>query len=218
MERSSREWLVPLTGIAFFILLVVSFIIIGEPKDADHPPQEVAQWYLDNKDAAEIGAFVSVVAAGFLIFFGAYLRKVLDAAAGGRSMLAVLPLVGLAIVGVGAAIDNMLIFVAAEAADDIPAPEIQTIQAIWDNDFLPLFLGVLVFNWSVGLAVLQTGALPKWLGWLAIVAGVVSLAGPIGFFGALLAALWIIIASILLSMRARQATAPPPAAAAPPAA
>jgi Domain of unknown function (DUF4386) len=218
MQRSSREWLVPLTGIAFFILLVVSFIIIGEPKDADHPPQEVAQWYLDNKDAAEIGAFISVVAAGFLIFFGAYLRKVLDAAAGGRSMLAVLPLVGLAIVGVGAAIDNMLIFVAAEAADNIPAPEIQTIQAIWDNDFLPLFLGVLVFNWSVGIAVLQTGALPKWLGWLAIVAGVVSLAGPIGFFGALLAALWIIIASILLSMRARQATAPPPAAAAPPAA
>jgi uncharacterized protein DUF4386 len=219
MERSNREWLVPLvTGLGFFVLLIVSFIVIGEPKDADHPPQEIAQWYLDNKDAAEIGAFISVVAAGFLIFFGAYLRKVLDAAAGGRSMLAVLPLVGLAIVGVGAAIDNMLIFVAAEAAGDIPAPEIQTIQAIWDNDFLPLFLGVLVFNWSVGIAVLQTGALPKWLGWLAILAGVVSLAGPIGFFGALLAALWIIIASILLSMRARRAVAPPPAPAAPPAA
>ena len=219
MERSNREWLVPLvTGLGFFVLLIVSFIVIGEPKDADHPPQEIAQWYLDNKDAAEIGAFISVVAAALLIFFGAYLRKVLDAAAGGRSMLAVLPLIGLAIVGVGAAIDNMLIFVAAEAADDIPAPEIQTIQAIWDNDFLPLFLGVLVFNWSVGIAVLQTGALPKWLGWLAIVAGVVSLAGPIGFFGALLAALWILIASIMLSMRARQATAPPPAPAAPPAA
>jgi uncharacterized protein DUF4386 len=219
MERSNRQWLVPLvTGLGFFVLLIVSFIVIGEPKDADHPPQEIAQWYLDNKDAAEIGAFISVVAAALLIFFGAYLRKVLDAAAGGRSMLAVLPLIGLAIVGVGAAIDNMLIFVAAEAADDIPAPEIQTIQAIWDNDFLPLFLGVLVFNWSVGIAVLQTGALPKWLGWLAIVAGVVSLAGPIGFFGALLAALWILIASIMLSMRARQATAPPPAPAAPPAA
>jgi Domain of unknown function (DUF4386) len=219
MERSNREWLVPLvTGLGFFVLLIVSFIVIGEPKDADHPPQEIAQWYLDNKDAAEIGAFISVVAAALLIFFGAYLRKVLDAAAGGSSMLAVLPLIGLAIVGVGAAIDNMLIFVAAEAADDIPAPEIQTIQAIWDNDFLPLFLGVLVFNWSVGIAVLQTGALPKWLGWLAIVAGVVSLAGPIGFFGALLAALWILIASIMLSMRARQATAPPPAPAAPPAA
>jgi hypothetical protein len=219
MERSNRQWLVPLvTGLGFFVLLIVSFIVIGEPKDADHPPQEIAQWYLDNKDAAEIGAFISVVAAALLIFFGAYLRKVLDAAAGGSSMLAVLPLIGLAIVGVGAAIDNMLIFVAAEAADDIPAPEIQTIQAIWDNDFLPLFLGVLVFNWSVGIAVLQTGALPKWLGWLAIVAGVVSLAGPIGFFGALLAALWILIASIMLSMRARQATAPPPAPAAPPAA
>ena len=63
---------------------------------------------------------------------------------------------------------------------------------------------MLVFNWSVGLAVLRSGALPKWLGWSAIVFGVISLAGPIGFFGALGAALWIIIASIMLSMRARR--------------
>ena len=49
MERSNREWLVPLvTGLGFFVLLIVSFIVIGEPKDADHPPQEIAQWYLDN--------------------------------------------------------------------------------------------------------------------------------------------------------------------------
>ena len=45
-------------------------------------PQTVAQWYIDNKDAAEIGAFIGTVAAGFLIFFGAYLRKVLEAAEG----------------------------------------------------------------------------------------------------------------------------------------
>jgi hypothetical protein len=107
----------------------------------------------------------------------------------------------------------MLMFAAAEAADDIPAPEIQTIQAIWDNDFLPFLLGVLVFNWSVGLAVLRSGALPKWLGWWGIVFGVVTLAGPIGFFGAPGAALWILIASVMLSMRARRPTTAQPAAA-----
>ena len=103
------------------------------------------------------------MAAAFLIFFGAYLRKVLEPGAG--LMLAILPLIGIAIVAIGAAIDSMLMFAAAEAVDDIPAPEIQTIQAIWDNDFLPLILGVLVFNWSVGFAVLRSGALPKWMGW-----------------------------------------------------
>ena len=80
-------------------------------------------------------------------------------------MLSILPLIGIAIVAIGAAIDGMLMFAAAEAVDDIPAPEIQTIQAIWDNDFLPFLLGVIVFNWSVGFAVLRSGALPKWLGW-----------------------------------------------------
>ncbi len=216
MERSSREWLVPLTGIAFFVLLIVSFIVIGEPKDADHPPQEIANWYIDNKDAIEIGAFISVIAAAFLIFFAAYLRKVLVAAEGPGSMLPILVLIGLSIVGVGAAIDNMLLFATAEAADNIPAPEVQTIQAIWDNDFLPLFLGVVVFLWSAGISVLRSGALPKWVGWAAILFGVISLAGPIGFFGVLGAALWVLVVSVMLSLRARSAPAAPAAPAAPP--
>jgi hypothetical protein len=210
--RNSREWLVPLvTGLGFAVLLIISFIVSGDPKSADDGPAQVAQWYRDNKDSAEIGSFIGVVAGGFLIFFGAYLRKVFEPGAG--LMLAILPLIAVAIVAVGGAIDGMLMFAAAEAADDIPAPEIQTIQAIWDNDFLPFLLGVLVFNWSVGLAVLRSGALPKWLGWWGIVFGVITLAGPIGFIGAPGAALWILIASVMLSMQARRPTTAQPAAA-----
>jgi hypothetical protein len=215
MERSNREWLLPLTGIAFIVLLLVSFIIVGEPKDADNPPGEIAEWYLDNKDAAQVGAFIGVVAGAVLIFFAAYLRKVLAAAEGEPSMLPILVLVGLSIVAIGGAIDNMLLFASAEAADDISAPQIQTIQAIWDNDFFPLFLGLLVFLWSVGISVLRTGVLPRWMGWVAVVLGVLALAGPIGFFAALGAAIWILVASILLSLQARRpasAQPVPPAA------
>jgi|SRR5262245_25508249 len=200
MERSERAWVPLVTGLGFVVLLIIGMFITGEPKGADDGPAAVAQWYSDNKDAAEIGSFISAVAGGLLIFFGAYLRKVLEPGAG--LMLSILPLIGLAIVATGAAIDGMLMFAAAEAVGDVPAPEIQTIQAIWDNDFLPFLLGVLVFNWSVGFAVLRSGVLPKWMGWAAIVFGVVGLAGPIGFFGAAGAALWIIVASIMLSMRA----------------
>jgi hypothetical protein len=206
MERDSREWLVPLlTGLGFVVLLIVSFAIAGQPEDADNPPSEVAQWYQDNKDAAMIGAFIGTVAAVPLIFFGAYLRKVLEPAG---AMLSILPVIGVAIVGVGAAIDNMLLFAAAEAADTVPAEEVHVIQAIWDNDFLPFFLGIMVFNWSVGIAVLRSAVLPKWMGWLAIVGGVIALAGPIGFIGAFVALIWVVIASIMLSMRARRGATP----------
>jgi len=200
MERSDRAWVPLVTGLGFVVLLIVAMLVTGQPKSADDGPAEVAKWYSDNKDAAEIGSFIGVVAGGFLIFFGAYLRKVFEPGAG--TMLSILPLIGLAIVATGAAIDGMLMFAAAEAVNDVPPPEIQTIQAIWDNDFLPFLLGVLVFNWSVGFAVLRSGALPKWMGWAAIVFGVIGLAGPVGFVGAIGAALWIIVASIMLSMRA----------------
>ena len=207
MERSSREWLVPLLGVLFLVLLAVSFIIQGEPKDASHPAEEVKDWYLDNKDSAEISAFIGTVAAGVLIFYGAYLRRILSVGEGAGSMLPALVLVGVSIVAIGGSIDSMLQFATAERADDIPATSVQTIQAIWDNDWLPFFLGILVFLWSVGLSVLRTGVLPRWMGWVAIALGVLALAGPIGFVAVPGAALWVLVSSIMLSVRARRATA-----------
>jgi Domain of unknown function (DUF4386) len=207
MNRSdSREWLVPLgTMIGFVVLLIVSFILTGEPKDADDGPAAVAEWYIDNKDSAQVGAFIGIVAAVPLLFFGGYLRKVLEPAG---ALLSTLPLIGLAIVAVGAAIDNMLLFAAAEAADDITGPQLQTIQAIWDNDFFPILMGIMVFLWSVGIAVLRSDALPKWLGWFALVFAVISLAGPLGFISFPGALLWIIVAGIVLAMRARPTATP----------
>jgi hypothetical protein len=211
----SREWLVPLgTMVGFVVLLIVSFIVSGEPKSADDGPAEVAEWYIDNKDSAQVGAFIGIVAAVPLLFFGGYLRKVLEPAG---ALLSTLPLIGLAIVAVGAAIDNMLLFGAAEAADDITGPQLQTIQAIWDNDFFPLLLGIMVFLWSVGIAVLLSDVLPKWMGWFALVFAVIALAGPLGFISFPGALLWVIVAGILLTMRARSGPATP-AAPTPPAA
>ena len=207
MERSSREWLVPLMGVLFLVLLFASFIVAGEPKDAANPPEEIKQWYIDNKDQAEIGAFIGTLAAAALIFYGAYLRKVLSVGDRIGTTLPTLVLIGATVVAIGGSIDNMLQFATAERADDIPATSVQTIQAIWDNDFLPLALGVLVFNWSVGLAVLRSGVLPRWMGWAAVVFGVLSLLGPIGFAGVIGAALWVLVSSIMLAVRARSAPA-----------
>jgi hypothetical protein len=213
MERDNREWLVPLgTMVAFVVLLIVSFIVSGEPKSADDGPAEVAEWYTDNKDSAQVGAFIGIVAAIPLLFFGGYLRKVLEPAG---ALLSTLPLIGLTIVAVGAAIDNMLLFAAAEAADDITGPQLQTIQALWDNDFFPLLMGIMVFLWSVGIAVLRSDVLPRWMAWFALVFAVIALAGPLGFISFPGALLWVIVAGVMLTMRARPGPATP-AAPAPP--
>jgi uncharacterized protein DUF4386 len=202
----SREWLVPLTGVGFIVVGIVSFIVGGEPKSADDPVREVVAFYVDNKDSVQAGAFIGVAATVLLVFFGAYLRRFLRAGAGEGEMLSLVSFIGIAIVAVGFAIDTTILIALSEAADDIDPVAVQSLQALWDNDFVPLALGVLLFLWATGLSVIRSGVLPRWLGWVMIVLGVLGVT-PLGFVSAIGAAILVLALSILLSVRARAAAA-----------
>jgi hypothetical protein len=206
VNRSKYEWLGPLTGVAFIVVLIVSFVVAGEPKSADDPVNEIVDFYVDNKDSVEIGAILSAVAGVLLIFFGGYLRKVLRAAGGDGEYLSLISFVGLAIVAVGASIDATISFALAEAADDIDPIAVQALQALWDNDFVVFQLGVLAFIWATGISVIRSGVLPKWLGWVLIPFGIAGVT-PIGFVSAMIAAIWILVVSIMLTLRARSGPA-----------
>jgi hypothetical protein len=203
MNRS-KEWLVPLTGVAFIVVGILSFIIGGEPKSADEPVNEIVDFYVDNKDSVQIGAIGGVVAGVLLIFFGAYLRRVLRAAAGEEEILSLVSFVGLVLVALGFAIDGTIAFALAEAVKDIDPIAVQSLQALWDNDFMPIMLGILAFLWATGISVIRSGALPKWMGWVMILLGIVGVT-PIGFAAFAGAAILVLVISILLSVRARSA-------------
>ena len=154
-----------------------------------------------------------------LVFFGAYLRKVFSAAEPpGHGMLSPLVLAGTVIMAVGAGIDMTISFALAEAAEDIDPVAVQSLQALWDNDFMPIAIGIVVLLLSSGLSIVRYGALPKWLGWVAIVLAVIGMT-PIGFVSFMVGGLWVIVVSIMLAVRARRITAPaappPPPPAAP---
>jgi hypothetical protein len=205
MQSRGREWLVPLTGVGFIVVGVVSFIVGGEPKSADEPVRDIVGFYVDNKDSVEAGAFLGVAATVLLVFFGAYLRRFLRAGAGEGEMLSLISFIGIAIVAVGFAIDTTILIALSEAADDINPIAVQSLQALWDNDFVPLALGVELFLWATGLSVIRSGVLPKWLGWVMVVLAVVGLT-PLGFASAIGSAILILALSVLLSMRARSAS------------
>ena len=214
MERNQREWLVPLTGLGTIVVAIIASVISGEPPSVDdNSAREIVDHYVDNKDSIQLSAALSVVALTLFVFFGAYVRKVLDAAGGADSPLPLIAFTGTVVFGVGIAIDNTITFALAEAADDIDPTAVQALQALWDNDFLPILFGIVLLLIGAGLSVVRFGGLPKWLGWVAIVLAVAG-ATPIGFVAFLGGALWVLIVSILLAVRARGTSAPP---AAPPA-
>jgi hypothetical protein len=212
MERSSKDRWAALTGVGFILILIASFIIMGdEPPEAKDGGQAVIDHYSENKDSIEIGALAGAIAAIFLVWFFAYVSRLVSNALGGSSMVPTVAIVGAAIVAVGAAIDNTLLFALAEAADDLDPSAAQAIQAIWDNDFIPFLVGTSLAMLATGIGVLKSSILPKWLGWIAVAIGIVA-ATPAGFVGAIAAALWILVSSILLAISAgREPAAPGPA-------
>lgn len=210
-QDTSKDWIAPLCGVAFVVIAILSFIVSGEPKSADDGPIKVVQWYKDNKDSVEIGAIMGALASMLLLFFGAYFRKILNAGRDGAEFLSLVAFAGLISVAVGIAIDSTLQFAAAEAADDNVNPiAVLSIQAVWDNDFVPLLLGVGCFLWASGISIIRSGVLPKWLGIVMLVFGVVAFT-PAGFVAAIFTALLVLVLGIVLCVRARSASAPPPA-------
>lgn len=210
------SWLAPLTGALFFVVVIISFIIMGEPKDAEEPVEEIVSFYADNEDEVKISAVLGVVGAVLLISFGAYLRNFLRRATGDDAITPTLAFVGTVVVGIAIAIDGTISFALAESADNIEPSAVQALQALWDHDFLPFILGVVTFLLGTGLAILQSGALPKWLGGVMLLALIIGLT-PIGWVAGIIAGLSVLVISVMLTMSARGATPPASRGATPPA-
>ncbi len=204
----SANRLAALTGLAFIVLAVLGAIIMGEPPDpADDTPVEIIAFYKSNDTEIWISAFMSALAATAFVFFAGYLGKVLRAASGPGHMLSSVVLAGATIVALAAALDATINIALVEAVDDIQPAAVQSLSALWSNDWIPFVVGSTVFMLAAGLSIVRHGGLPKWMGWVAIVLGVVS-ATPAGFVGFLGAGLWIAIASVMLFLRADEPDAP----------
>lgn len=205
-----KDWWAPLTGVAFVVVVILSFIVGGEPPNAGKPAAEIVEHYTDNKDAIFAGVILTGIGAALLVFFGAILRDALTRDVTDRNVFATVAFAGAIITAVGAAIDGTLSVALAERADEIDPAATQALQALWDNDWLPITLGNGLLLLGAGLAIVLGRALPAWLGWLGIVLGVMAFT-PLGFVAFLGGAIWVIIASVLLTLERRRSTPVAPA-------
>lgn len=212
---TESHWWSPLLGVAFVVFAVVSFIVAGEPPDVDEGAQEALDFYVDNDVSVAVGSALEGIAALLLVFFGGVLRSRLRAVEGSTGTLSAVAFAGTIILAVGLAIDATINVALADAADDIDPVSAHTLLALWQNDFVPLALGLLTFLIATGGAIIRTGILPKWLGWIAIVIAIFgpTPAGFVAFFGA---ALFILVISVMLAMRERNATPSTPTSPPPP--
>lgn len=204
MQCARTVWLVPLTGAAFVVLLIVGFVLGGEPPDVtEDSAREIVDFYADNKDAKMVGAALAAIAGTLFVFFGGYLRQVLLEAEGPGGILSSVAFAGMIIFAAGIAIDSTITFGLAETADDIDPAAVQALGALYNYDFVVFAMGLQIFLLATGLSVLRHGALPKWIGGIAIVLAVIAVT-PLGFFAFLGSGLLILLISVMLALQERK--------------
>jgi hypothetical protein len=190
----------PVCGIVTAALAVSSVVInVQLPKDSTSAPKVVA-YLTDHHSAVAAASFIGATSAVTLVLFAAYLREVLlrgqqrgaalpNAAFGGAPLLAV---------GIGfTAIINLSAERAANNGYAVPA---QTLSIVSNNGYFLNTTGIAALLLAAGIATVRTPVLPRWLGWTAIVIGLVSLAGPAGPIAAPLAILWVAVTAILTTV------------------
>ena len=194
--RSS--WLYPLTGILFVAVQMASYVVTGfayPPVATSDSIQDVVAYY-DNAGEQYLGSILQGVSCGILVFFGGYLFKRLRAS--GAEASAIVTFAGVFAAALAGAIDaTITIALTALVNGDTEADPgaVQALSALFSNDYVPLAMGMLLFLWGFGAAIVRHGVLPKWLGWVAIVVGVTTIT-PAFFVAAPVALLLILVSSI----------------------
>lgn len=205
-----KAWLAPLAGTVFVVLVVLAAIVAGDPPDAtEESAQEVFEFYADNEDEQFGGALLFALAGVFLLFFAGWLRMVLRGAEGPGGMLSAVAFAGAIILVAGIATSAAFTIATADVAGDIEDPIVfQTLNALSWGFWAPIAVGVITFFVATGVSILRHGAFAKWLGWVAIVIGILMFS-PAFIVAAPAAGLWVLFVSITAALRARGGGAPP---------
>jgi hypothetical protein len=178
----------------------------------------VVSWFTDHKSSQQASALLGMYAVVFFLFFAAALRAFILRVRPDAGGLAAMSLVGAVLIAVGGAAFSSITFALSDKPDKLGADAAQALNALNNDFFVPLTAGVCVFMIANGLAAVRWGFLPAWLGWIAILIGIVAVT-PVGFFAFLATIVWIIVVSVVMFLRGpaagAPATTPPPAATTP---
>jgi len=205
----SKRWeqLAAITGLVGVALLVTSGIVGGETPDFDAPVGEVTSFYVDEEGSQGAAAILAAYGAFFLAFFVSRVRRALRLAEGPVARLSTAALAGGVLMAVGITIFAGLGFALADAADSMEPAATQALHVLNSDMFFTLAVGSGVFLLATGLGTIRFGGLPTWLGWLALIIGILCVT-PVGFFAFLAGLIWMAIASIVLCVGAEDTTAP----------
>jgi MFS family permease len=189
----------PICGVAFVVILAVSFIITSTP-NTNKSPAYIYAWYnkSSHKTTLAISTLLADIAVVFGIFFFGYLRDRWGRTDLGARLSPVL-LAGAILFAAGGLMFSGANFALLDSPKHMSPDTAQTLNFLQsDIGGAALLVGVSILMWAAGFIILKTRVVPVWLAWVSFVLAVVALAGPVGFFAFLASGIWILIVAYFM--------------------
>lgn len=203
----SDRWgrLAPLSGVVFVGLLIAANALAESLPDSKASATKVISYYRSHSTKIAVAAYITGVSLFVGLFFYATLRDHLrrhDAA----KRLASTAFGGAVLFAVGGGLAAGTELALAEAPNEFSPGAAQALNLIENNlAQFALGAGIAVLLVAAGIAIIRTGLLPVWLGWIAIVIAVAALT-PAAFGAFLATGLWTLVVSVMLFRRQEELT------------
>jgi hypothetical protein len=199
MLRWSR-W-APLTGVVSAVLGVAggAIEVITNAPGSDASGKEVIAFYAAHSGPQKLAVALLGLGFVFLVFFAGSLRAYLVQTPSLEALGAVV-LAGAVLETAGQTFGAGCVWALAQDSGHLDPSAAQGLNALGSDAVITNTAGLIVFGIAAGLAILRSGRLPRWLGWMAIAMAVVVVtpAEPLSFIALVI---WMVILSLLIWRR-----------------
>ena len=179
-ERHELRW-GGIAGLAFVVLALLGRFLPGNPPTVGDSQSTITGWLSENRTSILIASLMWAAAAGLIIWFASAFAEAMRER-DERSDVHLALLAGSVLVGgaifVNAALSGATAF-GVSGRDDALSLMMYEVTAVMTT--MIGFAAALPLA-AAGIGVLRTHLMPNWLGYLALLAAVVSFAGAFGVF------------------------------------
>ena len=196
-DRISR-WLGPL-GLGLIVSIVIGFFVLSRNSPGKNASAaDVVSYYQVHATRSTWAMFVVGAGVILTLFYIAGLRNVLRTANESHSWLADAAFAGGLMFSIGFAVSGFTHWALISAARNGHTTLAGDLNFLDNTIPVPMMVGLAVLATAAAGAILLGSNLPAWLGYLALVIGIVSVLGPASFAAFLAIPVWMTLFGFVL--------------------
>jgi hypothetical protein len=190
-------------GLAILVLFVVGFgPLSGNSPSENASGASVVNYWNAHQTIGWIQIPVIGVGLALMVLFVSQLRSVLSGSSGDAGPLPrVVYAAGIIFVADIVTLGALLHIPLLLAAHNHQAEIAKTLNFLGQNNELSFLFGMALLTLATGITILSSSVLPRWLGWVSIVIGLVCCAGPVSFFGFIAGGIWLPVLGFVIRSR-----------------